>query len=94
MTADANTVTANTDLTSLSVGQINWLIDEAGELMEVDSRTYLGLNASDEHQYEVTYFSAAANTYVSNHAFIELDADGDPVLSIFDLDEEDDLFED
>ena len=94
MTADANTVTANTDLTSLSVGQINWLIGEAGELMEVDSRTYLGLNASDEHQYEVTYFSAVANTYVSNHAFIELDADGDPVLSIFDLDEEDDLFAD
>jgi len=93
MTADANTVTGNTDLTDLSVGQINWLIGEAGELMEVDDKVYLGLNASDEHQYEVSYFSAIANTYITNHAFINVDIDGDPVLSINDFEEEADIFD-
>jgi len=87
-------VTANTDLTSLTVEQVNWLIGEAGETMEVDGVRFLELNASAEYQYEVTYESVGAQSYVVNHAFIDIDLQGDPRLMIQDMVEDDDLFAD
>lgn len=85
-------VTANTDLSSLTVEQINWLIGEAGETIEVDEARFLEVNASDEHQYEVTYESVTALSYVTNHAFVDFDLQGDPRLVIHDMVEEEDLF--
>lgn len=91
----ANTVTANTDLSTLSVGQINWLIEEAGSNIEADEARFIQLNASDEYQYEITYDSPQALNYVTNHVFVDIDLQGDPRLIINDLDEEvDDLFAD
>ena len=87
-------VTANSDLTSLTVEQINWLIVEAGETIEVDGVRFLELNASNEYQYEVTYESVGAQTYVVNHAFVDIDLQGDPRLMIHDMVQEEDLFAD
>lgn len=87
-------VTAETDLTTLTIADINELIDNAGSDVVVDGATYIGRNASDEYQWEVTYFSSQANTNVTNHVFIDHDIDGDPVLQIDDMDPEDDLFSD
>jgi hypothetical protein len=87
-------VTADTDLTTLTIADLNELIDNAGSEVVVDSATYVGINASDEYQWEVTYFSPQANTNVTNHVFIAYDLDGDPFLSIYDLDPEEDLFPD
>lgn len=85
-------VTANTDLSSLTVEQVNWLIEEAGETIEVDGVRFLAINASDEYQYEVTYESVGAQAYVTNHAFVDFDLQGDPRLVMFDMVEEEDLF--
>lgn len=90
----ANTVTANTNLQELSVGQINWLIGEAGSNIVVDEVRFIGTNASSEFQYEVTYDSEQAGSYVVNHAFVDIDLQGDPRLVINDLDIEEDLFAD
>lgn len=90
----ANTVTANTNLAELSTGQINWLIAEAGSDIVADESRFLEQNASDEYQYEVMYDSPQANTYVTNHAFVDLDLQEDPRLVIYDLDPEEDLFAD
>jgi len=87
-------VTANSDLTSLTVEQVNWLIGEAGETIEVDGVRFLELNASNEYQYEVTYESVGAQTYVVNHAFVDIDLQGDPRLMIQDMVQEEDLFAD
>ena len=88
------TVTADTDLTTLTIDQLNQLIDDAGSEVVVDSAIYVGQNASNEFQWEVTYFSPQTNTNVTNHVFIDYDLDGDPFLSINDLDPEEDLFPD
>ena len=87
-------VTANTDLSSLTVEQVNWLIDDAGIDIVVDGARYLELNASTEYMYEVTYNSVGTGSYVTNHAFIDLDLQNDPRLFISDLDPEDDIFAD
>lgn len=87
-------VSADTDLSTLTVAQINELVADAGEAIEVDTALYIQRNASDEYQYEVTYFSAVANTEVTNHVFVDVDIDGDVRLELNDLDPEDDLFED
>lgn len=87
-------VTSTSDLSALTVDQINFLIEEAGENITVDEARYLGTNASNEFQYEVTYNSPGANAYVTNHAFVDFDLQGDPRLVINDLDQEDDLFAD
>lgn len=87
-------VTAETDLSTLSVEQINELIADAGSAVQVDSANFIQLNASDEYQYEVTYYSVVTESNVTNHVFIDIDIDGDPRLQIDDLDPEDDLFPD
>lgn len=87
-------VTSDTDLAALTIDQINYLLDDAGEDIVVDSAQFVQLNASDEYQYEVTYDSPVANTNVTNHVFIDLDDDDDPRITINDLAEEEDLFAD
>lgn len=87
-------VTADTDLSTLSVEQINELIADAGSAVQVDTANFIQLNASDEYQYEVTYYSVVTESNVTNHVFIDIDIDGDPRLQIDDLDPEDDLFPD
>lgn len=87
-------VTADTDLSTLTVAQINELIADAGSAVQVDEARFLQKNASDEYQYEVIYFSAVTNSLVTNHVFIDYDLDGDPFLQIDDLDPEEDLFPD
>ena len=87
-------VTANSDLTALTIEQINWLISEAGSTIEVEEATFVQMNASDEAQYEVVYNSIVNNALVTNHVFIDIDIDGDPRLTINDLDPEEDLFAD
>jgi len=87
-------VTAETELSTLSVEQINELIADAGSAVQVDSANFIQLNASDEYQYEVTYYSVVTESNVTNHVFIDIDIDGDPRLQIDDLDPEDDLFPD
>lgn len=85
-------VTAETDLSTLTVEQINELIADAGEAIQVDTAKFIQLNASDEYQYEVTYYSVVTESEVTNHVFVDIDIDGDPRLTINDLDLEDDLF--
>ena len=85
-------VTSESDLSALTVDQINYLIAEAGEDIVVDGARYLGMNASNEFQYEVTYNSVGAGAYITNHAFVDFDLQGDPRLIINDLDAEEDLF--
>ena len=87
-------VTANTDLSALTVDQINELIADSGSAIQVEEARFIQLNASDEYQYEVIHYSAGASALVTNHAFIDIDIDGDPRLVINDLDEEEDLFAD
>lgn len=87
-------VTSDTDLSTLSVEQINELIADAGSAVQVDTANFVQLNASDEYQYEVTYYSVVTESNVTNHVFIDIDIDGDPRLQIDDLDPEDDLFPD
>lgn len=85
-------VTADTDLTALTVAQINELLDDAGSEIIVDGATYIGRNASDEYQWEVTYTSPQTSTYVTNHAFVDVHEDGDPFVSLNDLVAEPDIF--
>ena len=85
-------VDANTDITALTVSQINSLLDDAGSPVVVDEATYLSMNASNEAQYEVLYQSTQANAYVKNHVFVDLDLQGDVRATINDLVEEDDPF--
>jgi regulation of enolase protein 1 (concanavalin A-like superfamily) len=87
-------VSANTDLSTLTVAQINELISDAGEAIEVDTAQFIQLNASDEYQYEVTYYSVVTDSEVTNHVFVDIDIDGDVRLELNDLDPEDDLFAD
>lgn len=83
-------VTANTNLSTLTVDNVNWLIEEAGSPIRVDSVTFIQINASDEHQYEVDYNSPDYGP-VTNHVFIDIDEDGDPRAQIDDLGDEFDL---
>lgn len=84
------TVTANTDLSSLSIEQVNWLIDESGNSsLNAITCSYVGLNASAEFQYEITHNSTNTNTVVQNHVFVDLDLQGDPRLQIMDIEDGD-----
>jgi hypothetical protein len=70
------------------------LISDAGEAVEVGTAQFIQLNASDEYQYEVTYYSVVTESEVTNHVFVDIDVDGDVRLELNDLDPEDDLFAD
>jgi hypothetical protein len=87
-------VSADTDLSTLTVAQINELIEDAGEAIEVDTAIFVQRNASDEYQYEVTYYSVVTESEVTNHVFVDIDIDGDVRLELNDLGPEEDLFED
>lgn len=81
-------VTPDSNLEELDLDQVNWLLDEAGEPMTANTSVFVQVNASDEAQYELTYWSDTANTLITNHAFVEFDDDGDPVINIFDFGDE------
>ena len=49
-------VTPASDLTTLNLEQINWLIDEAGSELTALSVNFVEVNASDEAHYKITYF--------------------------------------
>lgn len=83
-------VTADTNLETLTVDQVNFLIEEAGSDIRVTEASFIQINASDEYQYEVEYISPGYGP-VTNHVFIETLPDGEPSLSIDDLDEDLDL---
>ena len=46
-------VTTGSDLSALSIEQINWLLTEAGSSLVATAIVLIGTNASDEVQYEV-----------------------------------------
>jgi len=87
-------VTADTDLTTLTLEQINEMIVDAGSDVVATDAKFIQINASDEAQYEVTYFSNVVNETITNHVFIDIDPDGDPRLQINDFDIEEDLYPD
>lgn len=88
------TVTADTDLSTLTLEQINEMIVDAGSDVVATSAVFVQINASDEAQYEVTYFSNVVNENITNHVFVDIDPDGDPRLQINDFDIEEDLYPD
>jgi len=45
------------DLTTLSLARINELMDEAGITNEISSVEFTQVNASNEAQYTLTYYS-------------------------------------
>jgi len=88
------TVTADTDLTTLTLEQINEMIVEAGSAIVATDAKFIQVNASDEAQYEVTYWSPVVEETITNHVFIDIDIDGDPRLQLNDFDIEEDLYPD
>jgi hypothetical protein len=88
------TVTADTDLSTLTLEQINEMIVDAGSDVVATDAKFIQINASDEAQYEVTYFSPVVNENITNHVFVDIDPDGDPRLQINDFDIEEDLYPD
>jgi len=83
-------VTADTNLETLTVDQVNFLIEEAGSDIRVTEANFIQINASDEYQYEVEYISPNYGP-VTNHVFVEILPDGEPSLAIDDLGPEHDL---
>lgn len=88
------TVTADTDLTTLTLEQINEMIVDAGSDVVANDAKFIQINASDEAQYEVTYWSSVVERTITNHVFIDIDPDGDPRLQIDDFDVEEDIYPD
>jgi len=77
------------DLTTLSLERINELIDEAGITVNIDSAQFTQLNASNEAQYILSYHSDLFNQTVTNHAFVDIDLQGDIRIRVNDLEEGD-----
>tara|TARA_B110000503_G_scaffold115261_1_gene173482 strand:- start:742 stop:1026 length:285 start_codon:yes stop_codon:yes gene_type:complete len=77
------------DLTALTIEEINGLIDEAGYGVEVSASSFIQINASNEAQYQLTYFSTVAGQIVVNHAFVDVDLQGDVRLKMSDIGEGD-----
>lgn len=72
-------------LTVLTLSEINQLVEDAGSSIVLDDAKFNQLNASNEAQYEVTYFSAAADKNVTDHVFISYDSNGGIRLQINDF---------
>ena len=75
------------DLTTLTLERIQELVAEAGSALSITDAKFVQVNASDEAQYEVTYWSPALGKNTTNHAFVDIDPDGDTRLFINDFDE-------
>jgi hypothetical protein len=69
------------------------IVDAGSDVVATDAK-FIQINASDEAQYEVTYFSPVVNENITNHVFVDIDPDGDPRLHIDDFDIEEDLYPD
>jgi len=75
-------VTPASDLTTLNLEQINWLIDEAGSELTALSVNFVEVNASDEAHYKITYFSVPQDGNVEDNVFVDFDLQGDPRAQI------------
>ena len=82
------------DITTLTLDEINQMIIDAGSAVVATSAIFIQMNASNEAQYEVTYWSDIVNQNVTNHVFIDNDIDGDLRLQTNDLDIEEDIYPD
>lgn len=75
------------DLTALSLARIDELTVDAGFDVTMQTSKFIQMNASNEAQYEVTYYSNVFNKVLSNHAFVDFDAQDDIRLRMTDLEE-------
>lgn len=75
------------DLTTLSLERINELIDEAGITVDIITAEFNQTNASNEAQYTLTYYSSVFDQVVTNHAFVDIDLQGDTRIQLNDLEE-------
>jgi hypothetical protein len=75
------------DLTTLSLERINELMDEAGITNEISSAEFTQVNASNEAQYTLTYYSPIFKQEVTNHAFVDIDLQGDTRIRMKELEE-------
>ena len=73
------------DLTALTLDQINELSTDAGFPQEILTCSFNQVNASDEYQYNISYFSPIRDEVVINHAFVDLDAQGDIRLAMAEI---------
>jgi hypothetical protein len=78
-------VTTGSDLSALSIEQINWLLTEAGSPLVATAIVLIGTNASGEVQYEVTHYSPTIESVVKNHGFCDFDLQGDPRIQMYDV---------
>jgi hypothetical protein len=78
-------VTTGSDLSALSLEQINWLLEDAGSELTATEVVLVGTNASDEVQYAVTHYSPTRESVVVNHAFCDFDLQGDPRIQMYDI---------
>ena len=73
------------DLAALTLDQINELSTDAGFPQEILTCSFNEVNASDEYQYNISYFSPVRDEVVVNHAFVDLDAQGDIRLAMAEI---------
>jgi len=73
------------DLTALTLDQINELSTDAGFPQEILTCSFNEVNASNEYQYNISYFSTIREEVVIDHAFVDLDAQGDVRLAMAEI---------
>ena len=73
------------DLTALTLDQINELSTDAGFPQEILTCSFNEVNASNEYQYNISYFSTIREEVVIDHAFVDLDAQGDIRLAMAEI---------
>ena len=73
------------DLAALTLDQINELSTDAGFPQEILTCSFNEVNASDEYQYNISYFSPIREEVVINHAFVDLDEQGDIRLTMAEI---------
>ena len=73
------------DLAALTLDQINELSTDAGFPQEILTCSFNQVNASDEYQYNISYFSPIREEVVINHAFVDLDEQGDIRLAMAEI---------
>jgi len=73
------------DLTALTLDQINELSTDAGFPQEILTCSFNEVNASNEYQYNISYFSTIREEVVIDHAFVDIDAQGDVRLAMAEI---------
>jgi len=69
------------NIQDLSLTRLNELMGEAGhETYELLSSTFIGINASEEAQYEITYDSPVTGGIVTTHVLVDIDLQEDTRL--------------